>query len=49
VTLTLRPPGRGNWRPLVMQLAGHRGALFIRVGQTIFLGGVTWRISKISP
>lgn len=49
MTLTLRPPGRGNWRPLVMKLTGERGSLFIRKGQTLFLGGVTWRISKVEP
>lgn len=49
MTLTLRPPGRGNWHPLVMRLSGARSSLFIRVGQTLFLGGITYRISKVEP
>jgi hypothetical protein len=32
-----------------MRLTGERGSLFIRVGQLIPLGGVTWRISKVEP
>ena len=48
MTLTLKPKGRGNWRAMTMELAGERGGLFIRAGQLIFLGGVTWRIVKVS-
>lgn len=48
MTIVLKPKGRGNWRPLLMKLEGERGGLFIRPGQTIFLGGVTWRICKVT-
>lgn len=47
MTLILKPRGRGNWRPMTMRLDGERGGLLIRVGQTLFLGGLTWRIAKV--
>lgn len=47
VTLVLKPRGRGNWRSMTMVLEGERGGLFIRAGQFLFLGGVTWRIAKV--
>jgi hypothetical protein len=49
VTLILRPRGRGNWKPMQMVLQGARGGLFIRPGQLIALGGVTWRICEVKP
>lgn len=50
MTLVLRPAGRGNWTPLVLQVTGQRAApLLVRRGQFIQLAGVTYRISRIEP
>lgn len=46
--LTLKPKGRGNWRPMTMELSGERGGLLIRAGQLLTLGGVVWRIVRVS-
>lgn len=49
VTLTLRPRGRGNWSTLTMQLDGDRAQpLLFRVGSTVVLAGVTFRICKVT-
>lgn len=46
--LTLKPKGRGNWTAIVMAIEGRRASpLLIRVGQTIELGGVVWRICRV--
>jgi hypothetical protein len=48
--LILRPKGRGNWTPIVVAIEGQRASpLLIRKGQTLVLGGVTYRISKVMP
>lgn len=48
--LILKPAGRGNWTPLTMAIEGARAApLLVRVGQTMVLGGVTFKISKVLP
>ncbi len=48
--LLLRPKGRGNWTPLVMSIEGQRASpLLVRVGQTLTLGGVVFRIAKVLP
>lgn len=50
MTLLLRPPGRGNWATLRMQIDGDRAApLLIRVGQRITLGGIKFRIVRVFP
>jgi hypothetical protein len=50
MTLTLKPAGRGNWKPIVMAIEGARAApLLVRVGQKLVLGWVTFRISKVMP
>jgi hypothetical protein len=48
VTLELKPKGRGNWSTMTMQLDGERGGLLIRAGQLLTLGGVVWRIVRVS-
>jgi hypothetical protein len=49
LTLTLRPRGRGNWSPVTLVMSGRRAqSLFIQCGQTLFLGGVVWRIVKVA-
>jgi len=48
--LILRPKGRGNWKPLVLAVEGERvGAMTVRVGQTLVLGGILFRIAKVMP
>lgn len=48
--LILRPKGRGNWTQLVVAIEGKRASpLLVRKGQTLQLGGVTYRISKVFP
>lgn len=46
--LVLRPIGRGNWAPLRMVLDGSRAQpLLFRVGSTIELAGLTFRICEV--
>lgn len=48
--LILRPKGKGNWTPLVLAIEGERlGLLMIRVNQTMVIGGIVFRISKVLP
>lgn len=48
MTLLLRPKGRGAWTPVVMTVQGKRAnPLLIRVGQTLSLGGIVFRICSI--
>jgi hypothetical protein len=46
--LVLRPPGRGNWQPLIVTIEGRRLApLLVRVGQQLPIGGQIYRIAKV--
>lgn len=46
--LVLRPLGRGNWATLRMVLDGSRAQpLLFRVGSTIVLAGLTFRICEV--
>ncbi len=48
--LTIKPAGRGNWAPVVMSVSGKRiDPLLVRVGQTLVLAGVVWRICEVLP
>lgn len=48
MTLILRPIGRGNWRTTRMQIeGGHALPLLFRVGQTLPIGGVVFRICEV--
>lgn len=48
--LFLKPKGRGNWRTAVMAIEGDRAdPLLVRVGETITLAGIVWRICKVFP
>lgn len=50
MTLILRPPGRGNWAPLTIQVSGQRlGPVDFHIGQRVVLGGHEWRVSKVLP
>lgn len=49
--LTLRPPGRGNWTPIVLAVQPQGKTpppMFIAVNQRITLGGVVYRIAKVT-
>lgn len=49
MTLLLRPRGRGNWSTLTLTLTGARAQpILIQRGQTFALGGVVWRIVKVT-
>jgi hypothetical protein len=49
MTLTLRPPGRGNWTPIILRVEGARACpLLVRVGQRMLLGGQEFRIAKVA-
>lgn len=48
MTLLLRPVGRGNWTITRLNIiGGHALPLLFRHGQTIPLGGVTFRICEV--
>ena len=48
--LTLKPKGRGNWRSVVMAVEGFRvDPMLVRVGQTLTLAGIVWRICRVQP
>lgn len=48
--LVLKPKGKGNWSPVLLEIRGKRASpLLIRKGDLITLGGVTFRISKVIP
>lgn len=50
MTLTLKPAGRGNWAHVTVTLDGKRATpLLFRVGQTLALGGIVFRICSIQP
>jgi hypothetical protein len=53
VILTLKPVGRGNWRAIRIEIAGKylylpRANLAFAKGQTVELGGVNFRIFKVT-
>jgi hypothetical protein len=48
--LILRPPGRGNWAPVILAIEGKRAApLLVRVGDLIPLAGQVFRVAKVMP
>jgi hypothetical protein len=52
VTLTLRPPGRGNWKPVTLRVEGEPHLpppMFFAVGQRLTLGGMVFRVAKVLP
>lgn len=50
MTLVLRPRGRGNWATVTLVLTGARATpLTFRVGETLPLGGITFRICAVQP
>lgn len=52
MTLTLRPPGRGNWTPVLLVVDEGRNCplpLEFHVNQRVELGGHVFRIAKVTP
>lgn len=47
--LVCKPKGRGNWRSIVVAIEGDRAApLLVKVGDTFTIGGVVFRICKVT-
>lgn len=48
--LVLRPPGRGNWEPVLLRLSGRRAPppLLFTEGQHVELAGQTFRVAGIA-
>jgi hypothetical protein len=51
MTLTLRPPGRGNWATVILEVKGRRAPppMYFSVGQLLTLGGQVFRIAGVRP
>lgn len=52
MTLVLRPPGRGNWKPVVIAIELGRNCplpLEFHRDQRVELGGHVFRVSKVLP
>ena len=50
MTLEVKPKGRGNWAVLTLKIEGrHLPPLLVRVGQTLMLGGVEFKIVGVFP
>lgn len=48
--LTLRPPGRGNWTPVVIRIEQSRHAplpLYVVPGQRLLIGGQELRVVSV--
>lgn len=47
--LILRPAGRGNWAVITMIVEGDRASpLLIKIGDTIEIGGITFRVTEVT-
>lgn len=47
--LFLKPKGRGNWKQLVLAIEGaHLPFLTVRAGDLVQLGGITFRICRVT-
>lgn len=50
--LLLRPPGRGNWKPVLLTVDASRNSplpLQFHVNQRVELGGLVFRVAKVMP
>jgi hypothetical protein len=48
--LTLKPVGRGRWRPMVIDIDAWRvPPMTVAVGQRITIGGIVFRVTGVSP
>ena len=51
MTLLLRPPGRGNWRPVLLRVEGWHAPLPLEfaINQRVVLAGREFRIARVMP
>jgi hypothetical protein len=52
VTLILRPPGRGNWKPIVLSFAASKHSplpLEVFAGQRVTISTHVFRVAKVLP
>lgn len=48
--MVLKPKGRGNWKRLYLTVEGaHLPFLTVKAGDTMVLGGVIFRVCKVTP
>lgn len=50
--LLLRPPGRGNWTPIVLAITESKHSplpLEVFVGQRLTIAGRVFRVAKVLP
>lgn len=49
MTLILRPPGRGNWLPVIVTIEGRHAAdcAMVKIGDAFTLGRRVYRIAGI--
>lgn len=48
--LVLKPRGRGNWKPLLLQVSGsHLPTLTVKPGDLVPLGGIVFRVCRVLP
>lgn len=50
MTIICRPVGRGNWRPIRLEVEGGLLGLLgmVRLNDRFQLGGITWRVCEIN-
>ncbi|MFN6993724.1 MAG: hypothetical protein ACK4PH_05930 [Aquincola tertiaricarbonis] len=49
MTVLLKPVGPGNWTPMTLSYDGrHTAPLLWKVGERVQLGGVVWRVCRIT-
>ncbi len=50
MTVILRPPGRGNWQPVVLTIAQSKNSplpLYVEPGQIVNIGGQNLRVVAV--
>ncbi len=50
MTVILRPPGRGNWQPVVLTIAQSKNSplpLYVERGQILHIGGQALRVVAV--
>lgn len=50
MTVILRPPGRGNWQPVVLTIAQSKNSplpLYVEPGQILHIGGQALRVVAV--
>lgn len=48
MTIVCKPVGRGNWKPIVLNVVGDRAApLLVKIGDKLTLANIQFRICEI--